>query len=178
MPWLIHELTHVWQYQQGVPTSAVILSAFKGNYDYGGEANLRKRWSEGESFGDFGTEQQGDILQDYYKRLVVGRDVSAYEPYVDQVRSGVWRYRLPPMVSIKELPLGTLDETALNEQYRKKVEAEIIGVLRTDIGVNDRRGIAARRDKVLELSITSRSGRPTTASASRSIAPATRSSTC
>ena len=100
----------------------VIVSAFRGNYDYGGEEALKNRRAAGDSFGDFGFEQQGDILQDYYKRLVGGCDVSACEPYLGEVRAGMWD-RLPPAKGIEPLPTATLDVAKLNEEYGRRVES-------------------------------------------------------
>jgi hypothetical protein len=149
VPWLIHELTHVWQYQHGAPLGNVIVSAFRGNYDYGGEEALKNRRAEGDSFGDFGFEQQGDILQDYYERLVRGGDVSAYEPYLGEVRAGMWD-RLPPVKGIEPLPTGTLDVRALNEKHRGEIEHQIIGQLRLPMGADDPRAIT-RSHRLLEL---------------------------
>jgi len=88
MPWLIHELTHVWQYQHGVSVLKKMFWALHGAsaYDYGGEPGLKKAASERRHFASFNTEQQGDILSDYYRRLKAGADTSAYEPFVEEVR--------------------------------------------------------------------------------------------
>jgi len=90
MPWLIHELTHVWQYQHGVSVLEKLWVALHGEkaYDYGGEDALRAASGSGKRFTDFNTEQQGDILRDYYKKLKAGKDTSAYDPFVDQVQGG------------------------------------------------------------------------------------------
>ncbi len=149
VPWLIHELTHVWQYQRGAPMGNVIVSAFRGHYDYGGEEGLRKAWADGDNFADFGFEQQGDILQHYYERARAGIDTSAFEPFVAQVRSGVIDQRLPEVKPITPLPLGTLDEHALNEKFRARIESEIIAQLK--LYPQGDRATLARRDKVLEL---------------------------
>jgi hypothetical protein len=55
-------------------------------YDYGGESALRQATAQGKRFVDFNTEQQADILKDYYRRKKSGQDVSAYEPFVAQVQ--------------------------------------------------------------------------------------------
>jgi hypothetical protein len=149
VPWLIHELTHVWQYQRGAPVGNVIVSAFRGHYDYGGEEGLRKAWADGDNFGDFGFEQQGDILQHYYQRAKAGIDTSAFDPFVAQVRSGVIDQRLPEVKPITPLPLGTLDEHALNEKFRARIESEIIAQLKRYPQTD--RATLARRDKVVEL---------------------------
>lgn len=86
LPWLIHELTHVWQHQHGIGLARKLIPAIRGLYDYGGEAALRKAAAEGRRFVHFNTEQQGDILQHYYERTKRGEDVGAWQPFVDQVQ--------------------------------------------------------------------------------------------
>ena len=83
VPWLIHELTHVWQTQHGVSVLTKLRGAVRGRYDYGGEAGLRA----GRRFRDFNTEQQGDICRDYYRTVVAGGDTSAYERFLAEVRA-------------------------------------------------------------------------------------------
>lgn len=53
--WFEHEVTHVWQHQQGIN---VYGAAFDRNYNY--------KLSPGKSFRSYGLEQQGDIVRDYY----------------------------------------------------------------------------------------------------------------
>ena len=88
MPWLIHELTHVWQHQHGISVFEKLFWALHGAsaYDYGGESALRQAAAQGKRFIDFNTEQQADILKDYYIKKKGGQDVSAYEPFVAQVQ--------------------------------------------------------------------------------------------
>jgi hypothetical protein len=90
MPWLIHELTHVWQYQHGVSVLEKLWVALHGKkaYNYGGEEALRRASATGKRFTDFNTEQQGDILRDYYLKMKAGKDTSAYDPFVAQVKGG------------------------------------------------------------------------------------------
>ena len=74
--WLIHELTHVWQYQHG--TDVVARAIFNRNYDYGRLDGTR-------TFADFGVEQQAAITADYYLQKHGGTpyhgtgDLRAYE---------------------------------------------------------------------------------------------------
>ena len=92
MPLLIHELTHVWQYQRGEGWGSLpgmIWEAVVGNYEYGGEDGLKEARAKGQAFSEFTTEQQGDILQHYYVRLKARLDVSAYEPWVNDVKPDV-----------------------------------------------------------------------------------------
>lgn len=57
--WFMREMTHVWQHQKGIK---VIRGWFKNrNYDY-------SPLEPGRAFTDYGIEQQGDIVKDYYLR--------------------------------------------------------------------------------------------------------------
>jgi Domain of unknown function (DUF4157) len=151
LPLLIHELTHVWQYQRGEgwgDLPGMTWEAVVGKYDYGGEDGLRKAWEEGTAFSEFTTEQQGDILQHYYVRLKARSDVSAYEPFVNDVRAGrekVHRYK-----TVEPLPHATLDVWKLNREHRDKQEVELIAELRRPMSPDDRRAVA-RANRVLEL---------------------------
>ena len=92
MGWLIHELTHVWQYQEDEASADIIEDALFASYDYGGEHYLAEAWANGHSFSHFNHEQQGDILQDYYRRVVAGGgEFKSAVPFVEQVRNGTWR---------------------------------------------------------------------------------------
>lgn len=67
--WLIHELTHVWQIQQGI---AVLRKAiFDRQYNYVLE--------QGKQFLHYGIEQQAQMVQDYFLRKAQGRSCTAYE---------------------------------------------------------------------------------------------------
>ena len=148
MPNLIHELTHVWQYQRGEgwgDLPGLIWEAVVGTYDYGREGGLRDAWEKGTAFSEFTTEQQGDILEDYYVRLKAHRDVSAYEPFVNDVRENVHRYK-----PVEPLPLGTLDVGTLNREHRDKQEAELIADLRRRMSPDDRRAVP-RANRVIEF---------------------------
>lgn len=87
-PFLIHELTHVWQSQHGFSVLEKLFHALHGAsaYDYGGVAGLRAAKREGKHFLDFNTEQQADILKDYYKRVKAGQDTSDYDMFVAEVQ--------------------------------------------------------------------------------------------
>ena len=88
-PWLIHELTHVWQYQRlGWRYLVHALKAQIGEgrmaYDFGGEEWLRICYRRGWKLTDFNLEQQGDIASSYYDRLCRGIDIAAWLPYVTE----------------------------------------------------------------------------------------------
>ncbi len=87
--WLIHELTHAWQYQHlGWRYLWLALSAQfrqKGAaYNFDGEDGLKKRHRDAWTLQKFNLEQQGDIARTYYDRLSHGLDVSAWLPYVEE----------------------------------------------------------------------------------------------
>lgn len=90
MAWLIHELTHAWQYQHGVSVleKAFVAAHGASAYKYGGEGALRSAAAQGRRFTSFNTEQQGDILRNYYEALKNNADTSAYDPFVAEVQSG------------------------------------------------------------------------------------------
>lgn len=68
---MIHELTHVWQYQQD--GLAYIPEALGGQhsdeaYDFGGLAGLQAKMAAGQTIGAFNPEQQGEIIATYYDK--------------------------------------------------------------------------------------------------------------
>jgi uncharacterized membrane protein len=69
---LIHELTHCWQIQNGIPFRKQVATALRvvfnrrKPYNYGGSKGLWEAIAAKKNFRDFNTEQQGDILRDYY----------------------------------------------------------------------------------------------------------------
>ena len=67
--WLIHELTHVWQLQQGL--KVVRGAIINRRYDYVLEA--------GKSFFNYGIEQQARMVQDYFVRRHHGHDCRDFE---------------------------------------------------------------------------------------------------
>jgi len=87
--WLIHELTHVWQYQH-MGWRYLILSLrsqFKLKskaYNFGGEEGLLERLSMGWKLIDFNLEQQGDLARTYYQALREGKAVSAWKPFIEE----------------------------------------------------------------------------------------------
>ncbi len=67
--WLIHELTHVWQLQQGL--KVVRGALIDRRYDY----DLKL----GKSFFKYGIEQQARMVQDYFVRHQLGQDCQDLE---------------------------------------------------------------------------------------------------
>ncbi len=93
MVWLIHELTHAWQYQHTGWTyffKALWVQVTRGEagYQYGDEAGLIAAKQNGLTFASFNPEQQGNITRDYYIRKRRGLDVSAWQPFIEQVMGG------------------------------------------------------------------------------------------
>jgi hypothetical protein len=91
MRWLIHELGHCWQYQQGAGIPGLLISALGQDYDFGGEQGLIDAAAAGKPFGDFGYEEPAAIFAGYDLALLGNGDPSAYEPYMQSVRGGTWR---------------------------------------------------------------------------------------
>lgn len=67
--WLIHELTHVWQLQQGL--KVVRGALINRRYDYVLKA--------GKSFFAYGIEQQARMVQDYFIRQQRGQDCRPWQ---------------------------------------------------------------------------------------------------
>lgn len=89
--WLIHELTHAWQFQKmGWRYLALALQAQvrEGSeaYQFGDEDGLIKAFQQGRKFGDFNLEQQGDIVRFYYERIARGQDIQAWRPFIAQLQ--------------------------------------------------------------------------------------------
>jgi hypothetical protein len=89
--WLVHELTHAWQFQhQGW---GYLLKALRAQfrekekaYDFEGESGLLKSRQKGKLFKQFNPEQQGNIAQSYYDRKRRGRDVSAWDSFIEELK--------------------------------------------------------------------------------------------
>lgn len=91
--WLIHELTHAWQYQQmGWRYLALALQAqFRHGaqaYEFGGEDGLIEFSGRGLSLTSFNLEQQGDIARSYYLRIRRQQNTSAWQPYIAEMQKG------------------------------------------------------------------------------------------
>ena len=67
---LIHELAHIWQYEQMgavyMPSALVAQNSNVG-YDYGGVKGLQNALGTSGNLCSFNLEQQGDILADYFR---------------------------------------------------------------------------------------------------------------
>jgi hypothetical protein len=72
---LIHELTHVWQYEQDGAiyiTEALQAQHSDVGYGYGGVDGLEKQLANGGSLTSFNREQQGNVLEEYYEMRTAG----------------------------------------------------------------------------------------------------------
>jgi hypothetical protein len=93
LPVVVHELIHVYQYEcvgsrylgEAIYT---LVKTKRDCYDYGSVAGLQAATEQGRRFRDYNREQQAMISQDYYTRGQAGKDVSAFEPFISQLRAG------------------------------------------------------------------------------------------
>lgn len=91
MGWLMHELTHQWQYQHSgiVYLFQAIVAPTYAYAETGqrpGEA-LKKFSAQDKKFSDFNREQQGDIVRDYYCALKQHEDVAGWAAYLIELRA-------------------------------------------------------------------------------------------
>lgn len=100
MGWLMHELTHVWQFQHdGI--RYLIEAIFSPTYVYvnPGETpnNSLKGFSKaGKKFRDFNREQQGDIVRDYFWSTRLdgdNADRSGWDAYLSEIRAPIKKER-------------------------------------------------------------------------------------
>ena len=93
LAWLIHELTHQWQYQHfGIRYFFEALRAPTYVYadtDETPDIALKRHCNENKRFCDFNREQQGDIVRDYFfalKQPLAQPDLTAWEPFLHEVQ--------------------------------------------------------------------------------------------
>jgi hypothetical protein len=94
--WLIHELTHQWQFQRfgwRYLAGAVSVQVVEGRHSYNYQREHDSRESAlnaarkfGRKLRTFNMEQQGDIARDYYLAFKAGRDWSAWEPFIRELQ--------------------------------------------------------------------------------------------
>ncbi|MCI0478849.1 MAG: DUF4157 domain-containing protein [Anaerolineales bacterium] len=91
--WLMHELTHQWQYQHfGIRYLFEALRA--PTYAYANENEppdlaLKRLAHENKTFDDLNREQQGDVVRDYFFALKdpsTSSDLTAWDPYLHDLR--------------------------------------------------------------------------------------------
>lgn len=92
-PILIHELTHVYQYEN-VGTRYLgeavymLIKTKRDCYNYGGAGGLELACAVGTRYSHFNREQQAMITQDYYTLYEQGADARSYEPFIADLRQG------------------------------------------------------------------------------------------
>ncbi|MEZ4511793.1 MAG: hypothetical protein R3C62_07955 [Chloroflexota bacterium] len=93
LPIVVHELTHVYQYEQ-IGTRYLgeaiymLIKTRRDCYNYGGVSGLATACSHGKKYCDFNREQQAKITQDYFYLRQAGYDTTHYEPFLQQARAG------------------------------------------------------------------------------------------
>ena len=107
MAWLLHELTHVWQMEHvgmqymgealhAQATTGYVYGVDNDHTNDGNGAALERARAGGATFESFNREQQGDIVKHYYRRVTEGRDVTAWQPYIDDLKQGASDTPLAP----------------------------------------------------------------------------------
>lgn len=93
MSFMVHELTHVWQYQTNgwSYASSAIWAQITEGYSYADEGKTNEQSlldarEAGKTLGSYNKEQQGDIASDYYIRLQQKKDVSAWQPFINDIK--------------------------------------------------------------------------------------------
>ncbi|MDT8305970.1 MAG: DUF4157 domain-containing protein [Anaerolineae bacterium] len=92
---LLHELVHTCQYERlGSRYIGEALYAQRrlgrGCYDYGGAEGLAQAMAAGWLYASFNREAQAQIVQDYWRRLDAGKNVTVYETFVAAARRGAF----------------------------------------------------------------------------------------
>jgi hypothetical protein len=103
--WLMHELTHVWQYEhvgsqylgEAIHAQETIPNAYVYAESGSWKDDRNRTWLEahrqgGGTFADFNREAQGDLVRHYWYRLAEASDAydhAAWQPYIDDLRGGI-----------------------------------------------------------------------------------------
>jgi hypothetical protein len=95
--WLMHELTHAWQYQRVgwrylYETLSVQIKMGMAAYNYQGKfptraAAVRDACGCGQDIEHFNFEQQGDFSRDYYFALRANHEYDAWEPLIKSFKT-------------------------------------------------------------------------------------------
>ena len=75
----LHEMTHLWQTQNYGFARDFLRMAEKRGYDY--SVNY------GDTFDDFGTEQQAAMIEDYYMHFLAKDEMGSYRPYIQNPKN-------------------------------------------------------------------------------------------
>ncbi len=95
---MVHELVHVYQYERAgavyIPQALSAQLVGEG-YDYGGASGLGQARRANRRLQDFNREQQAQIAEDYFSRVIeaprsAASEVErlAYEPFIAELREG------------------------------------------------------------------------------------------
>jgi hypothetical protein len=90
---LVHELTHVYQYERVGSRYLgeaiyMLVKTRRDCYDYGFIQGLQQAAAAGKHYQEFNREQQAQIAQDYFTLQRRGVEVTAYEPFIAELRAG------------------------------------------------------------------------------------------
>ena len=93
---VVHELTHVYQFELigSIYIWQALQAQWSKGYRYGGWRQLEKDRESGKHLSDYNREQQGQIAQDYYSKVMAkglaAEDpvYQAYEPFINELRNG------------------------------------------------------------------------------------------
>jgi hypothetical protein len=90
---LVHELTHVYQYEQvgtRYMTEAVymLITTRRDCYQYGGAAGLQQAHQQQVPLSAFNREQQAQIIQDFFSNCQTGSEITPFLPYIEDLRHG------------------------------------------------------------------------------------------
>jgi len=88
---VVHEIVHVYQYERAGSRylAEALLAQREEGYGYGGTDGLAEALNHGKRISNFNREQQAQIVEDYLLRLRRHADVSAYAPFIEQLRKGM-----------------------------------------------------------------------------------------
>ena len=87
MAWLLHELTHVWQFENMgwsylLSTAVAHVRERSQVYDFGGEEGLRSSRRQGRRLQSFNLEQQAAIVQSAYYNECTGHSDPIWWEYL------------------------------------------------------------------------------------------------
>lgn len=91
MEWLMHEMTHAWQYQHtGIGyLFRALWAQFRlkdAAYDFGDIQGLLNTRQKGLNLFSFNPEAQASVVETYYAYRFQNRDVSAFLPYIGDLQ--------------------------------------------------------------------------------------------
>ncbi len=88
LEWLIHELTHCWQFEhEGLAALWRSLTVLfrPVPFDFGGREALIMAQKQGKRLRDFNIEQQAEIVRGYYNCLHNSQETGAFRPFIEEL---------------------------------------------------------------------------------------------